>query len=108
MSDKVIDFFRKILEFAIIIGIGALAWWFFYTVRRRDLFGGYIGGMVVGVVGALVGALVIDKLLLDITIRVLRFLAIDAGVDIIAGVIGAYAAISIMNRLNHDKTRKKY
>lgn len=108
MSDKVIDFFRKLLEFAIIIGIGALASWFFYTIKRRDLFGGYIGGMVVGVVGALIGAFVIDKLLLDIAIRVLRFLAIDAGVDIIAGAIGAYAAIYIMNRLNHDKTRKKY
>lgn len=108
MSDKFFEFLREILKFAIIIGIGALASWFFYTIKRRDLFGGYIGGMVVGVVGAVIGAFVLDQLLIDATIRILRFLAIDAGVDIIAGAIGAYAAIYIMNRLNHDKTRKKY
>jgi len=108
MSDKVTLFLMRILAFALIIGIGALVSWIFYYLKKRDLFGGFVGGMVVGVIGALIGAFIIDRLLLDITIKILRFLAIDAGVNIIAGFIGAYAALYIMNHLNHDKTRKKY
>jgi uncharacterized membrane protein YeaQ/YmgE (transglycosylase-associated protein family) len=108
MSDKVIYFLRKLLELAIIIGIGAVVSWFFYSIRKRDLIGGYVGGLVVGVIGALIGAFVIDNLFLNYVIKILRFLAIDAGVNIIAGLIGAYIALYIMNRLNHDKTRKKY
>jgi uncharacterized membrane protein YeaQ/YmgE (transglycosylase-associated protein family) len=98
----------RLLALAIIIGLGALVSWIFYYFKRRDLFGGFIGGMVVGVIGALIGAFVIDKLLLDITVRILKFLVYDAGVDIIAGFIGAFGALYIMNKLNHDKTRKKY
>jgi uncharacterized membrane protein YeaQ/YmgE (transglycosylase-associated protein family) len=108
MSEKVFSFLDWLLKLSIIIGIGAVMSWLFYSIKRRDLFGGYIGGLVVGIIGALIGAFVIDKFLLEITIRILRFLAIDVGVDIIAGLLGAYGAIYIMNRLNHDKTRKKY
>ncbi len=49
-----------------------------------------------------------DKLFLDITIKVLSFLVYDTGVNIIAGLIGGYAAVYIMNRLGHNKERKKY
>jgi len=51
---------------------------------------------------------ILDRLLLDITIRVLRFLVYDTGVNLIAGFIGGYAALYVMNRLNHNKERKKY
>ena len=108
MSEEVTSFFMKILAIIIYLGLGAIVSWIFYYFKRRDLFGGFIGGLVVGVIGALIGEFILDRLLLDIAIRVLRFLAIDAGVNIIAGLIGAYAAVYIMNRLNHDKERKKY
>lgn len=108
MSEELQGFFMKILAIIIYLGLGAIVSWIFYYAKKRDLFGGFIGGLVVGVIGALIGGFILDRLLLDIAIRVLRFLAIDAGVNIITGLIGAYAAVYIMNRLNHDRERKKY
>jgi len=108
MSDAVIQFLKNLLAIAIYIGLGAVVSWIFYTLKRRDLFGGYIGGMVVGVVGALIGGFILDKLLLDIVIRILQFLVYETGVNIIAGFIGGYIAVYIMNKLNHDKERKRY
>ena len=108
MSEELQGFFMKILAIIIYLGLGAIVSWIFYYAKKRDLFGGFIGGLVVGVIGALIGGFILDRLLLDIAIRVLRFLAIDAGVNIITGLIGAYVAVYIMNRLNHDRERKKY
>jgi len=93
---------------AIILAIGAAVAFIFYNVRKRDLFGGYIGGLVVGVIGALVGGFLLDYLFYDITVQLLEFFSRGAGVNVIAGFIGAYAALYIMNRLNHNKERKKY
>ena len=108
MSDGIDNFLIKILAVAIYLGLGAFVSWIFYFVKRRDLFGGYIGGMVVGVIGALVGGFILDKLLLDITIKALKFLVYDSGVNIIAGLLCGYLAVYIMNKLTHDKERKKY
>ncbi|PKL37263.1 MAG: hypothetical protein CVV44_16650 [Spirochaetae bacterium HGW-Spirochaetae-1] len=93
---------------AIILAIGAAVAFIFYNVRKRDLFGGYIGGLVVGVIGALVGGFLLDYLFYDIMVQLLEFFSRGAGVNVIAGFIGAYAALYIMNRLNHNKERKKY
>lgn len=106
--DAFISFLMKLLAIAIYIAIGALISWIFYTLRRRDLFGGFVGGMVIGVIGALIGGFILDKLLLDITIRILRFLVYDTGVNIIAALVGGFAAVFIMNKLGHDKERKRY
>lgn len=106
--DAVLSFLMKLLAIAIYIAMGALVSWIFYSLKRRDLFGGFIGGMVIGVIGALIGGFILDKLLLDITIKILRFLVYDTGVNIIAAFIGGYAAVYIMNKLNHDKERKRY
>ena len=99
---------RDILNIAKAIGIfllvGALVSFIYYTIRRRDLFGGYIGGLAIGFIGALIGGLVLDNALLI----AMDFLARDIGVNVIAGFIGAYGAVYIMNRLGHDKIRKKY
>ena len=108
MSEELISFLMKFLAVAIYLGLGALVSWILYYLKRRDLFGGFIGGMVVGVIGALIGGFILDKLLLDITINVLSFLVYESGVNIIAGFIGGYIAVYIMNRLTHDKERKKY
>lgn len=108
MSEEILNFLMKLLAIVLYIGLGALVSWIFYYLKRRDLLGGYIGGLVVGVIGALVGGFILDRLLLDITIRVLRFLVYDTGVNLIAGFIGAWLALFVMNRLNHNKERKKY
>jgi uncharacterized membrane protein YeaQ/YmgE (transglycosylase-associated protein family) len=108
MSDEVISFFMKLLAIALYIGLGAIAAWIYYYLKRRDLLGGYIGGLVVGVIGALIGGFILDRLLLNITIKILSFLVYTTGVNIIAGFIGGYIALYIMNRLNHNKERKKY
>ena len=108
MSDGVLDFLMKLLAIAIYLALGAFVSWIFYNIKRRDLFGGYIGGLVVGVIGALIGGFVLDKLFLDIAIKVLNFLVYETGVNIIAGLIGGYIAVYIMNRLGHNKERKKY
>ena len=108
MSDDVLNILMKILAIAIYLALGALVSWIFFTIKRKDLFGGYIGGLVVGVIGALIGGFILDKLFLDITIKILNFLVYDTGVNIIAGLIGGYIAVYIMNRLGHNKERKKY
>lgn len=106
--DGLWDLLILLRSIAIILVIGAAVAWIFYYWKMRDLFGGYIGGFVVGVIGALIGAFILDKLLYDITVKILAFLARDAGVNIIAGFVGGYIAVFIMNRLNHNKERKKY
>lgn len=108
MQEGILKFLKVLLAISLIIGLGALVSWIFYYMKRRDLLGGFIGGLAVGVIGALIGAFILDRLLLDITIKILRFLVYDTGVNLIAGFIGAYAAVYIMNRLNHDKERRKY
>lgn len=108
MSDDFSSFLMKLLAIVIYLALGAFVSWIFYNIKRRDLFGGYIGGLVVGVIGALIGGFILDKLFLDIAVKVLSFLVYDTGVNIIAGLIGGFIAVYIMNRLGHNKERKKY
>ncbi len=108
MGEEIRKFLMNMLAIGLYIGLGALVAWIFYSVKNRDLLGGFIGALVIGVIGALIGGFVLDRLLLDITIRILRFLVYDTGVNLIAGFIGGFVALYIMNKLNHDKARKKY
>ena len=108
MSPDILSFFKIIKVLAITILIGAIISAFFYYVKRRDLFGGIIGAFVVAFIGALIGCFIIDMLFYDITAKLLEFLTKTAGVNIIAGIIGAYIALVIMNKLNKDKERTKY
>jgi len=108
MSPDILSFLKIIKVLAIIILIGAAIAAFFYYVKRRDLFGGFIGAFVVAFIGTLIGCFIIDMLLYDITVKALEFLTKTAGVNIVAGIIGAYIALVIMNKLNKDKERTKY
>ncbi|HOO72278.1 MAG TPA: hypothetical protein PK926_11000 [Spirochaetota bacterium] len=108
MSEEIRSFLLMLKAIAIYLSLGALVAFIFYNLKRRDLFAGYIGGLVVGVIGALIGGFILDKLFYDISVKILEFLSRGAGVNIIAGFIGAYAALFIMNKLNHNKERKKY
>lgn len=108
MSEGLLSFLRVVKAIVLYIGLGAIVAFIFYSLKKRDLFGGYIGGLVVGVIGALIGGLVLDSLFYDKIVTILDFLSRGAGVNLIAGFIGAYAALFIMNRLNHNRERKKY
>jgi len=108
MSEGFLSFLKVVKVIILYLGLGALAAAYFYHLKRRELFGGYIGGLVVGVIGALIGGFIIDLLFNDLVTKILLFLSEEAGVNLIAGFIGAYAALYIMNRLNHNKERKKY
>jgi len=108
MSEGFLGFLKVVKVIILYLGLGALAAAYFYHIKKKDLFGGFIGGFVVGVIGALIGGFIIDMLFNDLVTKILLFLSEKAGVNLIAGFIGAYAALYIMNRLNHDKERKKY
>ncbi|MFA5519160.1 MAG: hypothetical protein WDA74_07905 [Spirochaetota bacterium] len=108
MAEGIRSFLLVVKAIVIYIGIGAFVAFIFYNLKKRDLFGGYIGGLVVGLIGALIGGLLLDKLFYDITVTILDYLSRGAGVNIIAGFIGAYVALYIMNRLNHNRERRKF
>ncbi|MCP4136938.1 MAG: hypothetical protein GY754_38580 [bacterium] len=108
MSESIRGLLVTLKAVAIYLAIGAVMSYIYYSLKRRDLFGGYIGGLVVGLIGALIGGFFLDKFFYDYAVIVLEFLSRGAGVNIIAGFIGAFAALYIMNRLNHKKERKKY
>lgn len=103
MNVAEMSFVKSIISLVILIGLGGLVSAIFYFMKKKDLFGGFIGGLVVGVIGAIIGALLIDKLS-----DVIAYLTEGAGINVIAGFFGAYIAVFIMNKLNHDKDRKKY
>lgn len=99
------NFLTNVLAIIIYLAIGALGSYLFYYLKRRDLFGGYIGGLVIGLIGALIGGYLLN----DITVKVFEFLLNIAGsANAIAGMFGAYIALYIMNKLGHDRERKKY
>ncbi len=108
MSEGLRNFLIVLKAIVIYLSIGAAVAFIFYNLKKKDLFGGYIGGLVVGVIGAIIGGLVLNALFYDIIVRILYFLCEGSGVNIIAGLLGAYAALYIMNRLNHNRSRKKY
>jgi uncharacterized membrane protein YeaQ/YmgE (transglycosylase-associated protein family) len=108
MGEGLWGFLNVVKAILIFLALGALAAFIFYYMRRRDLFGGYIGGVVVGFIGAIIGGYLLDYLFYNISVMMLEFLSRGIGVNVIAGLIGAYAALYIMNKLNHDRERKKY
>ena len=98
-------FLTNLLAIAIYLTIGALGSYLFYYIKRRDLFGGFIGGLVVGLIGALIGSYILN----EATVIVFEFLLNIAGsANAIAGIAGAYIALFVMNKLSHDRERKKY
>jgi uncharacterized membrane protein YeaQ/YmgE (transglycosylase-associated protein family) len=109
MSEGLKSFLLFILKLVVILGIGALLSWIYYSLRKRDLFGGFIGGMVVAVIGAIIGNALGTQVLMPYIEKVIKFLVYNpSNVDVISSIFGAWGAVYIMNRLNHDKTRKKY
>lgn len=108
MMEGLWGFLNVLKAVAIFLALGALVSFIFYSLLRRDLFGGYIGGLVVGFIGAIIGGYLLDYLFYNISVILLEFLSRGIGVNVIAGFVGAYVALCVMNKLNHNKERKKY
>src|SRR3990172_1801455 len=106
MTEGLWGFLNVVKAILIFLALGALVSFIFYNLKRRDLFGGYIGGLVVGFIGAIIGGYLLDYLFYNISVVILELLSRGIGVNVIAGLIGAYVALHIMNRLNHDRERK--
>lgn len=105
--EKVTELMSGLIPFAILLVTSAIVSGIFYFIKRRDLFGGFIGGIVIAICGALLG-IFIGEFLLDYIIIALKFLVSEFNINIIAAFLGAYIAVSIMNKLNHNKKRDKY
>ncbi|MFW5807630.1 MAG: hypothetical protein ACOCWH_01105 [Spirochaetota bacterium] len=107
MSTKLLELLTSLIPFAVILFIGLIVSWIFYFIRKRDIFGGFVGGTVIAILGALLG-IYADKFILDYVIKALQFLVYHFNVNIIASFIGAYIAVYITNKLNHDKKRDRF
>jgi len=104
MLTGVKDLFQVVIAISIVVSLGAIISFFYYNIKKRDLFGGFIGGMVIGVIGALIGGFLFN----DIILFLFDFLAKNQYFNAISGFLGAFLAVYIMNKLNHNKERKKY
>ena len=102
------EFLKVLMKIVIFLFIAAGVTSIFYHLKRKKLFGGYIGGFIIAVIGVVIGEFVLDHLLMEKTKVVLNFLVQGAGVNIITAFLGAYGAVYLMNKLNHDKERTKY
>ena len=98
------SFLRIIIDILIYIVIGGVMASGFYHLKRKDLFGGYIGGLVVGFIGAIIGGISLSPVFKFI----LYYLSKDNSVNILSGLVGSFVFLFIMNRLNHNRERKKY
>lgn len=101
------DVLKFIVATLVYILIAAFLSWVFYSWKRRDLLGGFLGGMVVSFFGAILGGFVVSDTV-NFIIDFLQRGFYVANVNVIAGLLGGYAAIYIFNKINHDRPRRDY
>lgn len=92
-----------ILQYGILLAIAAIVSWYFYYYRRRELLGRFIGGMVVAVLGAIIFDLLFTFPFMKV---VMEFLTTRTYVHIPAAFLGAYLAVYVLNKINHDQERR--
>jgi len=106
--EKFLDFLLLLVPYAVTLIIGGIISWVFYYLKKRDIFGGYIGGVVIAFLGALLGGFGLDFLVEPIRIVLEVLVYNQMKVNFIGGFLGAFLALYIMCKLNHDKVRKKF
>ena len=94
-----------IIDILIYVAIGAALSWYFYSVKGRDLLGGFVGGLVVGLLGAILGGFVLHNPL-NLVIEFLQRGFLIANVNVIAGVLGGFVAVYFFNKINNDRPRR--
>jgi uncharacterized membrane protein YeaQ/YmgE (transglycosylase-associated protein family) len=100
------DFAKYLIDFMVYIALGAIISWFFYYLRRFDLFGGFLGGTVVALIGSILGAFLLQKPL-NIMIDALQG-GLGSNVNIIAAVIGGVVSVLLLSKINNGRKRKDY
>ncbi len=96
-------FLLYILKYIVLIGIAAIISWYFYYFKKKEILGGFIGGMVVAVLGAIIFDLLFT---FDFMKELMKFLTETSRVHIPAAFLGAFLALYILNKINHDQDRR--
>lgn len=101
-----------IFDFAIYLIAGLIASYYYYGYRNRALLGGFWGGALIGLLGALLVSLLTG--LEAWFIRLVTWLmqpkfddVLLFRVNLIAAIIGAFLFVYVLNRINHDRERKR-
>jgi len=99
--------FKYIIDFLVYVALGTLISWFFYHLRRLDLFGGFLGAAVVALIGAILGAFLLQKPL-NFIIDALQDGLHISNVNIIAALIGGAVSVILLSKINGGRKRKEY
>lgn len=101
------DIAKYLIDFLVYIGLGAAISWFFFYLRRLDLFGGFLGAAVVALIGSILGAFLLQKPLKFIIDGMQNGLGIS-NVNIIAALIGGVVSVLLLSKINNGRKRKDY
>ena len=95
---------RMISDIVIYLSIAAALAWFFFYWLRRDLLGRYIGTFLVSLLGCILGGFLFNDILKKVVDLLQRGLYIS-NVNVLASLIGGYVLLYLYNFFNHDKKR---
>jgi uncharacterized membrane protein len=101
------EFAKYLIDFLVYIVLGALISWYFFYLRRDDLFGGYLGGAVVALIGAILGAFLLQKPF-NFIIDALQDGLHVSNVNIIAALFGGLVSVLLLTKINGGRKRKDY
>lgn len=101
------EFAKYLIDFLVYIALGAAVSWFFFYLRRLDLFGGFLGGAVVALIGAILGAFLLQKPL-NFVIDALQNGLHISNVNIIAALLGGVVSVMLLSKINNGRKRKEY
>ncbi|MBX7058237.1 MAG: hypothetical protein K1X75_09225 [Leptospirales bacterium] len=109
MLKKILEIVVDVAVFAAVSGAAA---WYYYIYRRRDLIGGFwaaaavafIGGVVISVLAGINSWFIhlVDWLMLPKFEEIFLF-----RVNLITAAAGAFLFVYVLNRINHDRERRR-
>jgi uncharacterized membrane protein YeaQ/YmgE (transglycosylase-associated protein family) len=98
-----------LVDIIFFIAVSAVVAWYYYFYLKKDLLGKFWGAILVASIGALIIFAILQNILRDV---IMWLMSPKIGstqlsnVNLIAVFIGAYLALFIMNRINHDRERR--
>ncbi len=111
LGHRMKTFLSYILDILVYGLTGAAASYYFFNHKRRELLGGFWGGAVIGVVGAVIITWLSGTWFIDVVTWMMntKFLAegVAVRVNLIAAIVGAFVFVYILNRINHNRERRK-